>query len=110
MQGGNVNPLIPIHITGGAVALLAGAAALFIARKGTPLHARAGNAFFAAMLVLGGTGAVIAALKPERGTIVIGLLTCYLVATSWATARRRDGMAGRFELGGLAVASVLAVA
>ena len=104
-----MNLLIPIHIAGGTAGLVAGGAALFLARKGTPFHARAGAAFFVAMLTLGGTGAVIAALKPERGTIVIGLLTCYLVATSWATARRRDGTAGRFELAGLAVAAVLAI-
>ena len=104
-----MNPLTPIHIAGGAVALIAGAAALFISRKGSPLHARAGTAFFAAILVLAGTGAIIAALKPERGTTVIGLLTCYLAATSWVTARRRDGTAGRFELAGLGVASALAV-
>jgi uncharacterized membrane protein len=93
-----VNPLMPIHIAGGTVALLAGAIALFVARKGAPLHARAGTAFFVAMLTLAGTGALIAAMKPERGTMLIGLVTCYLVLTSWATARRRDGHAGRFEL------------
>ena len=56
------------------------------------------------MLVLAGTGALIAAMKPERGTAVIGVLTCYLVVTSWATVRRRDGQAGRFELYSLPVA------
>ena len=56
------------------------------------------------MLVLTTTGGVIAAFKPERGTAVIAILTFYLVATSWATARRRDGEAGRFEITALAVA------
>lgn len=99
-----MNYLIPIHIAGGTVGLVAGGAALFLARKGTPLHTRAGAVFFAAMLVLAGTGALIAAMKPERGTAVIGVLTCYLVVTSWATVRRRDGQAGRLELYGLPVA------
>jgi len=98
-----VNPLLPIHIAGGGIALIAGAAALVLP-KGSRLHARAGTWFFAAMLVLAGTGAVIAALKPERISAVVGVLTCYLVATAWRTARRRDGKAGRFELAALAVA------
>ena len=37
---------------------------------------------------------------PERGTATIGFLCCYLVATSWVAARRRDGVAGSFEVGG----------
>jgi hypothetical protein len=98
-----VNPLIPIHIAGGSLALLSGAAAL-PAPKGGQWHARVGTLFFGAMLVMTGTGAVIAALKPERGTATIGVLTAYLVATSWATARRRDGMAGGFERGAMLVA------
>jgi uncharacterized membrane protein len=104
-----VNPLIPIHIAGGTVALIAGGAGLFLSRKGSRLHARVGTVFFAGMLVLGGTGAVIAALAPERGTAVIGLLTCYLVLSSWATARNRAGTAGRFELYGFGVALACAL-
>jgi uncharacterized membrane protein len=104
-----MNSLIPFHIAGGTAALIAGAVALFLARKGAKLHAQAGTAFFVAMLVLGGTGTLIAAAEPERGTAIIGLITCYLVATSWRTARRRDGIAGRPELAGLAVATILAV-
>lgn len=98
-----MNPLIWIHIAGGTAALLAGAVALSM-RKGGRLHAKVGTWFFASILVMAGTGSVIAALKPERGTAVIGLLTCYLVATSWMAARRRDGKAGTFELAGFAVA------
>ena len=82
--------LMLIHIVGGSIALLSGAAALVL-RKGGRWHARAGTMFFVSMLVLGGTGAVIAVLKPERGTAVIGIFTCYLVATAWSAARRRDG-------------------
>lgn len=100
--------LIP-HIAGGGVGLLAGAAALSF-RKGGRLHGQAGTLFFAAMLVLTATGGAIAAFKPERGTMVIAILTFYLVATSWATARRRDGEAGRFEILGLAVALACAAA
>ncbi len=92
-----------IHIVAGSGALLSGAVALG-ARKGGPLHLKAGAVFFATMLILGGTGAAIALLEPERGTAVIGIFTCYLVATSWATARRRDGGTGRFEVAAFLVA------
>jgi uncharacterized membrane protein len=97
------------HVTAGSLALFAGAAALS-AGKGGRLHARAGTAFFAAMLAMAGSGAAIAASISERGTAVIGLFTCYLVTTSWVTARRRDGMAGSFERAGLAVALACAAA
>lgn len=104
-----MNPLIPFHIAGGTAALVAGGVALFLARKGMRLHAQAGTIFFAGMLVLGGTGTVIALMKPERGTAVIGLLVCYLVTTSWRTARRREAIAGGEEWLSLAVASALAL-
>ncbi|MGZ8347560.1 MAG: hypothetical protein ACXWUP_10675 [Allosphingosinicella sp.] len=104
-----MDPMIPFHVTAGSVALLAGAAALVL-RKGGPRHALAGTAFFVAMLLMAGSGAVIAALRPERGTAVIGLLTCYLVASSWTTARRRSGEAGLVEWLWLAVAVGCAVA
>lgn len=85
-----MNAVMWVHIVGGSIALLSGAAALTV-RKGSRWHARAGTAFFGSMLVMAGTGAVIAALKPERGTAVIGLFTGYLVLTAWTAARRRDG-------------------
>jgi hypothetical protein len=91
-----MNPLTLIHIIAGSVALLAGAGAL-IARKGGRSHGRIGTVFFVAMLVMTASGAAMAAQRPERITVVIGIFTCYLVATAWAAARRRDGKAGRFE-------------
>lgn len=105
-----MNYLIPVHIAAGTIALASGGAALFLARKGSPLHARIGTLFLVSMLAMAGTGALVAAMKPERGTAVIGLIACYLVATSWATARNRDRAAGRFELFGLGAALACAVA
>jgi uncharacterized membrane protein len=89
-----------IHIVAGSAALLSGAAALALRKGGRP-HGRAGTIFFASMIVMTLTGALIAALKPERATATIGLLTFYLVATAWWTAKRRDGKAGRFEAAAL---------
>lgn len=98
-----MNPLIPFHVLAGSVALIAGAVAMS-ARKGGRLHGSAGTAFFLSMLAMAGTGAIIALLMPERGTATIGLFTCYLLATSWVTARKRSGEAGGFELGAMLVA------
>lgn len=98
-----MEPGLWVHVAAGSAALASGAVALAV-RKGAPLHLKAGTVFFATMLVMAGTGALIAALRPERGTAVIGVFTCYLVATSWVTARRRDGGTGRFELAAFFVA------
>ena len=104
-----MTPMLPIHILAGSIALLSGFAALAL-RKGGKRHGRVGSWFFAAMTVMTLSGAVIAAFKPERGTAVIGLFTCYLVATAWMAARRRDGRFGRFELAGCLVACACAAA
>lgn len=104
-----MNGLTFFHVVAGSAALITGAAALSF-RKGGRLHARAGTIFFASMLAMAGTGALIAAVQPERGTAVIGIITCYLVATSWLTARRREGQAGGLERAGLAVALACAAA
>ncbi len=103
------NPVLFVHIAGGSAALVAGAAALSF-RKGGRLHGKAGTIFFAAMLVMTSTGGVIAALRPQRGTLIVAIFTAYLVLTSWRSARRRDGDTGRFELIGFAVASLCAAA
>ena len=104
-----MDPLTLFHVAAGSCALLGGAAALAV-RKGGRLHAGAGTIFFATMIAMAATGAVIAALRTERGTAVIGIFTAYLVATAWLAARRRDGKAGGPERAGLAVALACAAA
>ena len=88
--------MIGIHIAGGLVALAAGAVAVSV-RKGGALHARAGTWFAVAMLVLGATAAILDPLRAEPRSPVGGIMVCYFVSTAWMTARRRDGVAGRFE-------------
>ncbi|HYE50653.1 MAG TPA: hypothetical protein VEB20_13755 [Azospirillaceae bacterium] len=100
--------LLVSHIIGAGAALLAGAAALWFRKGGTP-HARAGILFAVTMLVMTSTGAVLAAMKPTRLSLVAGTLTFYLVATAWAAARRRDGRPGRLEAAALPVALLCAV-
>lgn len=98
-----------VHISGGAVGLVAGACAL-AARKGARLHRMAGTVFFIAMLAMAGTGALIAPFLP-RGqwtNTTAGLFTFYLVATAWAAARRPDGRTGLFEIAAFLMAAGLA--
>jgi len=85
------------HIAGGMAALAAGAAAV-AARKGGPLHARAGIWFVASMLVLGISASILEPFRtPTPGSPLVGIFVCYFILTSWVTARRRDGTTGRFE-------------
>ena len=100
---------LSIHVIAGSLALLAGGAALALP-KGGGLHRRSGTLFFAAMAVMTTTGSLLAAFRPERATAVIGLLTLYLVATSWMAARRRDGTAAGFEFAGFIFVAACAAA
>lgn len=75
------------HILAGALALLAGFTAMFAA-KGSRLHRRAGLLFVAAIMVMGATGALVAALKPVRISVVAGLLVVYLVGSALLTVKR----------------------
>ena len=79
--------LVPIHVTAGLLAIGAGAVALY-AVKGEWLHRRSGMAFVIAMLVMASTGAVMAALKPDRGTALGGVMVFYIVCTGVLTVRR----------------------
>ena len=79
--------LVPIHVTAGLLAIGAGAVALY-AVKGEWLHRRSGMTFVIAMLVMASTGAVMAALKPDRGTALGGAMVFYIVCTGVLTVRR----------------------
>jgi hypothetical protein len=99
-----MSALMGIHIAAGFVALVTGAMAVTV-RKGGPEHASAGKWFFVSMLVLGATASILGLLRVPPDSPFGGLLVCYFVTTSWMTARRRDGKAGRFEK--IACAAVL---
>lgn len=96
-----------LHIAGGSFAVVAGAVAVAV-RKGGPLHARAGTWFLVSMLVLAITAAILEPFRTPPGSPQVPILVCYLVLTSWMTARRRDGRTGRFEIAAGAVALILA--
>jgi hypothetical protein len=103
-----VNVLLIPHIAAGIIAVLAGFLSVGV-RKGGRLHRLAGTCFFGSMLVLGVTASILEPFRtPEPGSPIGGIIVCYFVATSWMTARRRDGRPGWFER--FACAAVLMLA
>lgn len=102
-----MNAILGLHIAGGAIALLAGTAAV-VARKGGTLHARMGTGFCVSMLVLGITAAMLSPFKSPPESPIGGIMVCYFVATAWMTARRRDAVSGWFEK--ISAAAILAIA
>jgi hypothetical protein len=96
-----------LHISAGALALVAGTTAA-VARKGGPVHRLAGNVFFASMLVMATFAAVLAVVRPGQIiNLFIAAFAFYPVATAWLAARRPDGVAGNAEKAALAVSLVL---
>jgi hypothetical protein len=100
-------PLIVVHIIAGTIAIISGATAM-TARKGSAsLHARAGNWFFVSMLVMASSAAVLTWWEPDPVSLMGAILTLYLVATSWMTARGSGWR--RYEWAAMIFASSLAV-
>jgi uncharacterized membrane protein len=92
--------LLTLHIGGASVGLVSGAVAA-VAAKGGRLHRAAGNTFFVSMLIMSAVGAAVAPFLPipQWSSTGAGIFTFYLVATGWATARRRGAGVGGFEIG-----------
>lgn len=103
------NLLLVLHIAAGTVALVAGLVALLSA-KGGWLHRRGGTLFVLAMLPMAGTGTVIAAARPEAITVIVGILTLYLVLTSVLTVRRPRCWAWRIDFAAMLVALTIGAA
>jgi hypothetical protein len=100
------SPLLIVHICAGILGLLSGAAAMSF-RKGSRLHAAAGNVFFISTLCMSSIGAYMAFMKSQTNNVFGGVLTFYLVATAWVTARRRGRETGIFDW--IALLFILAV-
>jgi hypothetical protein len=100
-------PLLILHISGGTLGILSGFTAMFL-RKGSHRHGIAGKVFVASMLAMASCGAVLALMKDQMNNVFGGILTIYLVATAWATARRRDGQTYNYDWAGLFVAFAIA--
>lgn len=104
-------PLI-VHVSGGAAGLVSGYAALW-ATKGRTTHRRAGVVFVVSMLVMGVTGALVAAAElsgnPGVGlelTVLAGLITAYLVVSGYTALQERPRREVATVMGlGVAIAS-----
>ena len=90
--------LLPLHVSAGIAGILSGTAAMSF-RKGSPRHALAGKIFVISMLTMAASAVYLAALKHQNNNVGGGVLTFYLVATAWVTAKRRDGETSIFVLG-----------
>jgi len=97
-----LSPLFLLHIGAGSLALVSGTAAA-IFRKGSRRHRSSGNVFVVSMLALAISGAYIGFVKHQTLNGMMGVLTTYLVATAWWTARNRTGKAGAADLVALLV-------
>lgn len=103
-----LTPLLLLHATAAAVGLLSGTLALF-ARKSGSLHRRAGTVFLGAMLTMAALGAFLAVFVPSGASVLVGLLTCYLVWTGWSTLKPKApalGAAATAAAGGLAAVAL----
>ena len=88
--------LLPLHVSAGIAGILSGTAAMSF-RKGSPRHALAGKIFVISMLTMAASAVYLAALKHQNNNVGGGVLTFYLVATAWVTAKRRDGETSIFD-------------
>lgn len=102
------SPILVVHICCGVLGCLSGAAAL-VFRKGSQAHVWAGRIFVATMLIMASAGVYLAIAKSRPGDVLGGALTLYLVATSWAIARRQNRRPGVFDWCALAGAIALVI-
>ena len=56
-----------------------------------------GTVFFLAMMVMAGIGTCVAPFLPQRGSVIGGAFTVYLVATAWMAVRRAAGTVFGFQ-------------
>lgn len=89
--------VLALHIGCGLIGIVAGFASLAV-RKGQRLHRLFGTVFFGAMLIMAAMASSLAILINQKGNIVGGVLTFYLVLTAWAAARQKTAGVGRLDM------------
>jgi uncharacterized membrane protein len=109
-EGGKMRlPLLFLHISAGIIAIISGTLAMCF-RKGSRRHAQAGEIFVISMLTMGASAVYLAFMKHEMNNVGAGILTIYLVATAWVTAKRKDGETSFFDWGLLLIPVFVGVA
>ena len=96
------SPILLVHISGGTVGLLSGAAAMSF-RKGSPRHVLAGRIFVASMLVMAAGAAYLGVIRNQPSNVGGGIFTFYLILTAWLTARHADGETSRLDWAALVI-------
>src|SRR5215467_6937014 len=102
------SPVLLVHIFGGTVGLLSGAAAM-VFRKGSPRHVLAGKIFVVSMLTMGAAAAYLGIVRHQPGNVGGGIFTFYLILTAWLTARRSDGETSKLDWAPVLIPLVLGV-
>jgi len=97
------SPLLVLHISAASLGLFSGAVALF-SRKAGRVHRKYGDVFFVSMLAMSASGAYLASTRSATLSVIVGILTFYLVATAWLTVIRKAGETGVLEYGALFLA------
>ena len=91
------NSLLVLHVAGGATALLSGPVPM-MARKGGPLHRRAGRVYAAAMMLTAVSAFALAIATASELLLVIAVSTFFLVFSGVrAIGFRRGGRPGRTD-------------
>jgi hypothetical protein len=103
-------PLVLFHILAGLIGITSGAVAICL-RKGSRRHSVVGTVFAVSMMSMAGSATYMALVRPDGDAVnvMMGLLTFYLVATAWISARRRRAQTNRGDWVALAVAVAIAV-
>lgn len=96
------------HLIAGLIALGAGAIALSVV-KGQRTHRKSGMVFVYAMLLLTGSGILMAALKVQKLNLLGSLLSFYMVTTAVITLRRDVEHLRRVNIAALMLALAVAV-
>jgi hypothetical protein len=102
-----LSPILLLHICAGTLGVLSGGAAMTF-RKGSSRHSLTGQIFGVSMLTMSASGVYMAFVKSQPGNIAGGVLTFYLVATAWITARRASGKTGILDWGAFLIVLALA--
>src|SRR5215510_8310724 len=108
VEEGIMPPILIVHICGGTLGLLSGAAAMSF-RKSSPRHAVAGKVFVLSMLIMAAGAVYLAILRHQSNNVGGGIFTFYLILTAWLTARRTDGETSKFEWAAVLIPLTLGV-
>lgn len=101
-------PILIFHITGGVLAMFAGAGAMLF-RKGSERHRLAGNVFVVCMLGMATAASYLAFKKHQTGNFFGGMLAIYMVGTAWSAGRRTQSAPGILNWSGFLFALAIGI-